>query len=1035
MLNHKTKTARANVPSLRQQSQYTCVSASTAAALQALGKTQCSEDVVNKVLGAGPLRGARWEEALAAIQYFGCRGQLMVPATLNWVKQHTDQGHPVLIAWNPEGRPWSHASCIFDVDSQYVYVMDPNCPDPNQTTRVVSHADFYKGWSEKVSDTLIVRRPAVAVTLEVDSQGRQVMAAKSIRQIKIDKPTPRDPAARARALGDAPRGGRHQERDRDYAKGRGRRQKHKNQEREADVLGADEVELRASTIRLAYSQPELRASLLPLLKTAKEFSTKEELAKYLKDHPKADKKRHKLVAPSEKAKGDGDKAKGPKDNTIPKDTPADLAKQIKDLKDSDLSVAEIIKLHREDIPEYNLTVVAGTDGKLDKEDIERAKDIATRIKAGIAKSADFCEMRPPACKGNLGITRDNMPQIMDKPIKALMLSDDDRISEHDAKAKDGKKFSDLPADKQAKEKKEWKLERKKGQAAIDAGGDPNSDKSQKDLWLDGLKSSGVKITSESVPVGKLVASQKEIKAGKSYGIAAAYLDGSFSKLPDLPILVSKDPKTGTYTVIDGHHRYAGLLAADPSKPMKVQVINASIQDALGAAFDMPGTFRADIQDNMVSMDKPLDMARKDGDTWKQSNGKWYGKKKDEAGGPFKDEDAAKAFASGTKKKDEPKGKKAHSGAPMTDLHLRQATIRLAHANPEMRPHLLPLLASTREASVKTANRNGSEILYKLIDQREFFKIWDQLRKDGDEQSAQLLRTVADYFSDRFELSNNEKDALGRLSNLKSGMGTAGLRNWIFKAANSLGMKLPSAMFASQNKVAQKPLLYREGLNKDAVRNGMGAMIYFIDSAKNHSKFYEMLITEHSDGTAALERRWGALTDSVSTGRNDSRVNEFPSVALAQRGLQKIYSAKTRKGYVDAFGARHQTPDGKKLPMGEYPVGLNRGVGFGWGTQSIAQCSPQLRQMLAQCNEALTMVDRGESTAKIVNALDAASTTLKWLVDADSTMGSKVQGMMRQITMRVRGEGRFLEDETGIQLARDLNHLTNYLEKQLSLCNR
>lgn len=178
------KVARAAVPGLRQRTQYTCVAASVAAALQALGKSQCTEDVVNDVLGAGPMRGARWEEALAAIQYFGCRGLLMVPATLDWVKSHTDKGHPVLIAWNPEGRPWSHASCVFDVDSQNVYVMDPNCPDPHQTTRVVPHAEFYKGWSEKVSDKMLVRRPAVAVTPEVDGQGRQVMASAKWRQDK-----------------------------------------------------------------------------------------------------------------------------------------------------------------------------------------------------------------------------------------------------------------------------------------------------------------------------------------------------------------------------------------------------------------------------------------------------------------------------------------------------------------------------------------------------------------------------------------------------------------------------------------------------------------------------------------------------------------------------------------------------------------------------------------------------------------------------------------------------------------------------------
>lgn len=61
-------------------------------------------------------------------------------------------------------------------------------------------------------------------------------------------------------------------------------------------------DLRKKLIRLAHSKPELRASLLPLLaRQAKEFGSKEELAKYLKDHPKADPKNHSVG----KGKGDG----------------------------------------------------------------------------------------------------------------------------------------------------------------------------------------------------------------------------------------------------------------------------------------------------------------------------------------------------------------------------------------------------------------------------------------------------------------------------------------------------------------------------------------------------------------------------------------------------------------------------------------------------------------------------------------------------------------------------------------------------------
>jgi len=179
------KTASANVPGIRQQSQFTCMAASISAALRALGKPFTEEDV-NKVLGAAPLRGARWEEAMATLQYFGCRGTLVVPATLTMVKSWTDQGYPVLIAWNPEGRPWSHASVVADVSSTgIVKVMDPNIPDPNKNFREVLTEEFYKKWGETIEDLMVVRRPAMLVTLEVDKNGRQVVASQATRSLDL----------------------------------------------------------------------------------------------------------------------------------------------------------------------------------------------------------------------------------------------------------------------------------------------------------------------------------------------------------------------------------------------------------------------------------------------------------------------------------------------------------------------------------------------------------------------------------------------------------------------------------------------------------------------------------------------------------------------------------------------------------------------------------------------------------------------------------------------------------------------------------
>ena len=56
-------------------------------------------------------------------------------------------------------------------------------------------------------------------------------------------------------------------------------------------------ELRSRTIRLAYTNLEVRPYLVELLATdrvAYEFSTEEALDKYLKNHPNADKSKHRV---------------------------------------------------------------------------------------------------------------------------------------------------------------------------------------------------------------------------------------------------------------------------------------------------------------------------------------------------------------------------------------------------------------------------------------------------------------------------------------------------------------------------------------------------------------------------------------------------------------------------------------------------------------------------------------------------------------------------------------------------------------------
>ena len=122
------RTAKADLTPVRQRTQYTCMSTSMMMCLQALGH-DCDEDEVNKVMGARPMKGAAWEQALACAQHYGVRGTLTMPSTIKQLKEWTDAGKPVMIGWNPEGREWSHASVVFDVDDDMnVYVADPKHP-------------------------------------------------------------------------------------------------------------------------------------------------------------------------------------------------------------------------------------------------------------------------------------------------------------------------------------------------------------------------------------------------------------------------------------------------------------------------------------------------------------------------------------------------------------------------------------------------------------------------------------------------------------------------------------------------------------------------------------------------------------------------------------------------------------------------------------------------------------------------------------------------------------------------------------------
>lgn len=102
-------------------------------------------------------------------------------------------------------------------------------------------------------------------------------------------------------------------------------------------------------------------------------------------------------------------------------------------------------------------------------------------------------------------------------------------------------------------------------------------------------------------------------------------------------------------------------------------------------------------------------------------------------------------------------------------------------------------------------RRGSEsdsFIDHVIPPHDVYKLIHELEKEKDEQSADLAARVYSHLSAKLRLSDREGMALNRLRGSVQSVGAwdvAMQRNNIFKAADLLGMKLPSYMFASEKK--------------------------------------------------------------------------------------------------------------------------------------------------------------------------------------------------------------------------------------------
>lgn len=354
-------------------------------------------------------------------------------------------------------------------------------------------------------------------------------------------------------------------------------------------------------VRVAHAHPETRRVLVPIL--AKEFPNQKALKDYLDEHPNADESKHTVKDEGGKGKGapeeEGDSPikvnvdKEQLKKRAPKVESEDLSAYPPDAEADDLAPE-----HREEIKDYKLDIVGG--------DARQAVEIARKIKEGIQKGSDVCKLSPPVCAGNMGLTRDKMPQIEgEKTVKQMLSSDNE-------------------------------LDRRKGKAMVQAGADPESDKTILQHMIDHLAKNGVKTSETTVPVGALKATQSEIKAEKVYGMADAHLKGKFNKI-DASVVVSRDGY-----LLDGHHRWAALLTIDPARTMTVKVIDMDMEDLLNEAQAVPGVYQANFEGD------PLD------------------------------EDKQKAYKEKAKSK-------------FKQGSLRRAAIRLAYADPDLRPLLLAAL--------------------------------------------------------------------------------------------------------------------------------------------------------------------------------------------------------------------------------------------------------------------------------------------------------------------------------------------------------
>ena len=226
--------------------------------------------------------------------------------------------------------------------------------------------------------------------------------------------------------------------------------------------------------------------------------------------------------------------------------------------------------------------------------------VLTERLARTSKSQSACDSSS-ICRGNLGRSRVDMPQAMTESIYDLVNS---------SKRKDQKRGTYL------RENLEHFQDHPLMKAAVERRGGADNVVPLEDLWIPALQENGAVIPDEKITVrsGKIRASQNEIKAQKTFGIAKAYLTG-WDNLPREGILCAAivddpnnppDPNSLEVFAVDGHHRMSGhQVATSGDGGMNCRMIYlprsryASMSDFYAESLTIPGNLRFDLQDNNI----------------------------------------------------------------------------------------------------------------------------------------------------------------------------------------------------------------------------------------------------------------------------------------------------------------------------------------------------------------------------------------------------------------------------------------------------